>query len=367
MGWVLIEVIYFGCAFFFPLRMPPVSGLLNRAIQALLLVFSIWIWKKDPNKSNKFIFLNFSLLFLSYSWFCVQDFVGVTIFHDWKYSAHVSFVYGVVLCSMFSSLTIVHIVIDSMFRHLRTIQKYAISIGVTIFFICLYYHPFLRDPLYLYSTEDIKQWKTLSAQASPQHHLSSAVDLAGKVRLQSWRDGHPVGDLYPDENLKRIEYLLPYLEGDNWRALLQKPLYVMNIYMNIMFIVFILLFFGYQYKKDPPQGAYIDKIMFLLLLFSSMEILHYWGFVRTIEYNLWSELIDVGQYITIAIEILLVFFFALRLKFITSVQGEFYETELVANPQQVSRWRDWIDNLILSHFFNYKKFHGRLFQDPQGN
>ncbi len=62
-----------------------------------------------------------------------------------------------------------------------------------------------------------------------------------------------------------MEYLAPYLEGDNWMVLLAKPLYLGHISMNVLLIGFILLFFGYQYKKDPPQGAYIDKMMFLFL------------------------------------------------------------------------------------------------------
>jgi hypothetical protein len=63
---------------------------------------------------------------------------------------------------------------------------------------------------------------------------------------------------------------------------------------------------------------------------------------------------------------LMVLFFALRLRFISSVQGEYYEAELQANPATVTRWRDWVDNLVLSHFFNYKLFNGRLFQKTSG-
>ena len=93
-----------------------------------------------------------------------------------------------------------------------------------------------------------------------------------------------------------------------------------------------------------------------------MEILHNWGYIKSVEWNSLTELFSVGQYISIAIQLMMVLFFSLRLKFITSVQGEFYETELASNPQQVSRWRDWVDNLVLAQFFNFKLFNGRLFQ-----
>lgn len=102
--------------------------------------------------------------------------------------------------------------------------------------------------------------------------------------------------------------------------------------------------------------------MFLFLLVASMDAFHYWGFIKSVEWTAWNELFSAGQYITVFAEIMLILFFALRLRFITSVQGEFYETELATNPQQISRWRDWIDNFILSQFSNFKAFNGRLFQ-----
>ncbi|MBI4547497.1 MAG: hypothetical protein HY707_05945 [Ignavibacteriae bacterium] len=246
--------------------------------------------------------------------------------------------------------------------------------AIVLFFFAYYFHPFFSDPLYLYSTEDIKQWKTLITHVENSPHAEKilngempiAAELANEVRLQSWQGGSPIGDLYPEENIKRIEQLLPYLDtnSNSWRVLFLKPLFMSAIHMNVALIIFIVLFFGYQYKKDPPQGAYIDKIMFLFLLYCSMEIIHNWGFIKSIEWSSFAEMFGVGQYITVAIELLMVLFFSLRLQFITSVQGEFYETELATNPQHISRWRDWIDNLVLAQFSNYKLFNGRLFHDP---
>jgi hypothetical protein len=132
--------------------------------------------------------------------------------------------------------------------------------------------------------------------------------------------------------------------------------------MHVLLIICLLFAFGYQYTKDPPQGAYIDKIMFLLLLSSSLEILHNWGFIKNVEWGVVSDLFSVGQYVILIVDAAMVLFFALRLKFITSVQGGYYEAELDANPSAVTRWRDWVDNLVLAHFFDYKLFNGRLFQ-----
>ena len=362
--WIASQVIYWVAILLFPHRILFVSSLVNRGIQTALLILSFSIYKHEPNRKNKFIFLNFFLAFSIVITYYLYDFVGVSIFENSKYAAHYLNQYSTIVFQVLLALAIAYMVIDLLFRDLKVFQKYFFAGFITLFLASIYFYPFIKDPLYLYSTEDIKQWKTLDNDIGNATEIPTSIELASHIKLQSWQNGHPIGDLYPEENLKRIDYLIPYLEYDNWIILLFKPLYCNVIYMNIFNIFFILLFFGYQYKKDPPQGAYIDKIMFLLLLLSSMEILHNWGFIKSVEVTAWSELFNVSQYITVLIEMIMVLFFALRLKFITSPQGEFYETELATNPQQVSRWRDGVDNLILSHFFNLKIFNGRLFQNP---
>jgi hypothetical protein len=139
-----------------------------------------------------------------------------------------------------------------------------------------------------------------------------------------------------------------------------RPLNRANVLINTFTILFIILFFAYQYKKDPPQGAYIEKIMFLLLIFVSLESLHSWAYVRSVEWAMYMEFLVLGQYLSIGILALITMFFGLRLRFISSVQGEFYEQQLVSNPERISRWRDWVDNFVLSYIFNSQTLVGRL-------
>ena len=355
---------YIIASYFLPHVQAQFSSILNRSIQTLLLVISIGIYFKEPNRRNRFIFLNFACFFFVSLLSFGMDFIQVAFLREATYARFFFVQYLQIAYPVCFSFAVVYLVIDLWLNHLKVFQKYAITFGLTLLFSAYYFHPFFQDPLYLYSSEEIRQWKVLAKAVPESGEIPSTAELATKVRLQTWRDGKPTGDLYPEENFKRIETLLPYLEGNNVLILLFKPLYLDVVKMNAMFVIYILLFFGYQYKKDPPQGAYIDKIMFLLLLLASMEIIHNWGYMKSVEMSSWDELFGVGQYVTILIELLMVLFFSLRLKFITSVHGEFYETELAANPQQVSRWRDWVDNIVLAKFFNFKTFNGRLFQNP---
>ena len=338
------------------------SAYLNQAIQSLLFIISLFIVFKEPNKKNKFIFLNFAIYFALALGSFLYDFIDRDFFIQ-KYSRHLFYQYLTIAYMFFLAVAVAYTVFDSLFREFTVPKKYLLTIVVVLGFFIYCFHIYFTNPLYLYSTEDINQWRILSAHMDTQKGAAvSPVEIANTVNLKSWHDGVAVGELYPEENLRRIEILFPYLQGVNFMVLLVKPLYLSSIFIHVFVIGFILLYFGYQYKKDPPQGAYIEKIMFLFLLVASMDAFHYWGFIKSVEWTTWNELFSAGQYITVFAEVMLILFFGLRLRFITSVQGEFYETELATNPQQISRWRDWIDNLILRQFSNFKLFNGRLFQ-----
>jgi len=344
------------------------ADVFNRIIQSLLFVLALFIVLKEQNLRNKAIFVNFSIFFF----LCgilqmLQIFMGFIFFPSEQYAYVLFWQYFLIAYIFFLSIAIVYLVIDLLFREVKIYKKYIVTLSIVLTFFTLYFNPFFFDPFYLYNVEEIKQWKTIEEVIGSEEDIPTPAELASRITLQTWKDGQPIGDLFPSANLKQMEYLSPYLKGDNWMVLLTKPLYMGHIYMNVLLIGFILLFFGYQYKKDPPQGAYIDKMMFLFLIFCSMEVLHFWGSLKSVEWNSYIEISNIGQYITVFLELLLALFFGMRLKFITSAQGEFYEAELASNPQQISRWRDWIDDLVLSHFFNSKPLLGRFFQSTSEN
>jgi hypothetical protein len=132
--------------------------------------------------------------------------------------------------------------------------------------------------------------------------------------------------------------------------------------MDVFVLLFIFLYFGYQYAKDPPQGAYVDKIMYMFLLIAGLDILHQFAVIKSIEFGSYMELFSIGQYFTTVVWCLVLIFFYARLRFIKSVVGEFYETELQENPEKISRWIDGIDRYILNHFTSSKDFKTRLFE-----
>jgi hypothetical protein len=346
------------------------AGFLSYSIQALLFVISVYIVRHEPIRKNKFIFVNFAMLF-GFSFLAhIYPFVGTgeQFFSDQPFlkfflSQYVFF--GAYF--LFLAFAIVYLTIDVLFRDFHAFQKYVISFGIALMFFGFYYLPYFEDPKHLHHTADVLDYKSLAASyeewVNEVGEAPSPRTLAEITEMYSWKDGGKTGLLFPEEKLVRANALYAYLP-DNWRVLVFKPLYFDALRMSVASIGFILLFFGYLYMKDPPQGAYIEKIMFLFLVFCSLEVLHLWTAMKEVEWSASGSIWTVGLSVSNVVLALLAGAFSMRLRFITSVKGEFYEQELAVSPSAVTRWRDSLDNLVVEKFFNRKLILGRMFVQP---
>jgi hypothetical protein len=367
--WVAFVAIYGIALLTLPHRDHPFSLFLVTAFQVLLAIISFAIVRHEPILKNKFLFANFGVFFSIALFASVGRFVGRdgVLFTGVNRSAHYFDQYvGYGAYGFFLAFAIVYLAVDTLFRDFRSIQKYVLTLAIVGTFFATYFNGFLVNPDYAYETQDIRDWKDLDTarvqfQSAHPDVEPSPEDLAGMRQLHVYRNGVEVATLNDEARLARTQELAPYLAGENYQILLWKPAYLYMIFMGVLTIGFILLYFGYQYMKDPPQGAYIEKMMFLFLLSTSMEILHHASNLKSLEWSTFAEIMTAGQYATSLVLFLFVVFFALRLRFIMSVKGEFYETELDARPAGITRWRDSLDTLIVESFFNRKIVHGRLF------
>lgn len=341
------------------------SSLASLALQLLLFLLSISIVRKEPTRKNRLIFLNFALFFSTSVLFHLYNFLGKGLFPDVTL-IRLYFTQYVSLGGYFLLLAfaVVYLTIDLLFREHKALPKYIVTLILVAGPFGYYYAPFFADARHMYQTENALDWRQLSAKFSElkdnQGEAPTPRELADNVEMSLWKDGVAVGTLHKEEKERRVSELYPYLLGSSYVILLLEPLYKNVLFMNVICVLFILLFFGYQYKKDPPQGAYIEKIMFLLFLFCGLEILHAWSFIKSLEWQTFYEMTSIGQYVSAAILGFMALFFALRLKFITSISGEFYEQELVTSPTAVTRWRDWLDELVIAHFLDKKALRGRM-------
>jgi hypothetical protein len=342
-------------------------GFLSNALQFILLILSLYLVKYESVKKTKLIFVNFAALFGMAFLFYLYNFVGTMLFTQEPMARHYYFQYvSHALYFFLLAFSICYVTLDVLFRDFRVLQKYLLTFAIVGGFFAYYYHPYFSDPRYLYTTDEIAEWKELDkANSTLQSQSGIAPTFADLSAYLSHVDGSVLARLDEGARHQRVEALYRYLDGSNYKNLLFKPLYLNSIYMCVLAVGLILLFFGYQYKKDPPQGAYIEKMMFFFLMFCTLEVFHAWSFIKTIEWDASLQIIEIGQFLSAFVLAIIALFFALRLRFITSVYGEFYEHEIVERPSSITRWRDSLDNLVIAHFFKRNELVGRMLVDPK--
>lgn len=369
--WVAFLALFAGALWLLPHKEVAPPSFLNIALQSLLFLFAVAVTRHEANAKNKYVFANFAVLFALSFVAALSSFVGPgrLLFSGEEYAQHYFVNYYSGAYALLLALAVVYLAIDALFREFRTPAKYAIALGIVGSFFVIHFNGYLTDPRYAYSTQDVRDWKDMitvaEAESTKTGTMPSAEELAGMMEMYVYHKGERVATLHPDARAKRIAEMYPYLHADNIIILTDKPRNYYIIYMSVLTIGFVLLFFGYQYMKDPPQGAYIEKMMFLFLLVASMEILHAWSGIKAIEWISFYAILDAGQYASVGVLVLIALFFALRLRFIMSAKGEFYELELAQRPAGVTRWRDTLDNIVVDSFFNRKRIVGRLFVAPR--
>ncbi len=348
-----------------PNEEPTAIALVIQALFFLGGLICLGIAFKEPIRANKPIFVNFAAFFFLSVIAFLYNFAGYAFLIDEPLLKFYVYQYHTLAHFFLLSFSVVYVVVDSLFSDFRTHRKYYITLLIVGVTFSYYYHPVLQNPKYLAHTEDWTDYnaveKSLFQLKGNGNASPTSSEIAAITDLGAWKDGERIGTLYLEEKIRRTDELLQYLKGQNAATLFYRPLYLSNIYMNVLCVVFVFLFFGYQYRNDPPQGAYIEKIIFLFLPYCSLEILHHFAYIKSIEFEALLDVQQVGGYLTLANLALLLLFFGLRLRFITSVKGEFYERELVSDAEHISRWRDAFDNLVVRHFLNPKAIHGRLF------
>jgi hypothetical protein len=340
------------------------------ALETLSFLITVAIARRETSAKNKVIFLNFSLVFGTAFLGMIGSFITSPLFPDErvaKYLYDQFTAYGAYV--FFLTFSIGYLTIDVLFRDFKIAAKYAVTLAIVGGLFVLYFHPFIADPMHCYHTQDIRDWKTVDSMNSvfvKQHgYQPSAEELAGTTQLYVYEGNDTVAVLQPEARVRRVTQLLPYLVGDNFGPLATKPIMLYVIQMSVAGIIFTLLFFGYLYMKDPPQGAYIEKIMFLWLVFCSMEVLHGWGAINAVEWKTLSDIFSTGQYASNVALLFIAVYLSLRLRFISSIKGEFYEQELSTRPTGITRWRDTLDNMVVESFFNRQTLMGRLFAVPE--
>ncbi|MBI4418845.1 MAG: hypothetical protein HY563_08705 [Ignavibacteriales bacterium] len=233
-----------------------------------------------------------------------------------------------------------------------------------VVFLLAGFHPILQNPRYLYTTPDVtdfrivdRAWVELFRESGSE---PSAEAVAERIGLSRWDGLKRVGELTHKEKTMRVMELEPYLFGDNYHLLIFKPLNAAWSTASLAGSVVLLGFILFWFIGESPRGVYFDRITILLLCFSVFEAFHFSVYAELKEHTAYLRYFNIGAFLSLFTVVGLIVLFLLRLRFVLSLEGQYYESRLNGDSIRISRWRDSMDDYIIRRFFNANPYKNRF-------
>lgn len=336
-----------------------------RALHILLGVVAFFVYRAEIRKESRYVFLNFSIFFLcSGISFSVCGLLGYLIEWGDQWIPFFLNEYAHILYQSLLIFTVVYLVIDFALHRGTVLQKYLFASAIALLTSWYCFSPYFVDPKYPYSTADIQDYRAIRSAIEQlentgmprptSHEIAGAVHLSAARRLA-------LANQPPQLGLEaRVSEILPYLEGDGYVVLIYRTLWWHCLAIALVCIVLIVFSIANQYFTDPPRSAYFEKVVWCLLLYCCFEALHNFAFTKVTSWEMYIQVQSLGWYATMAIMLLFLLLFVVRLGFLSSIEGRYYENRLMTDPSRVTRWRDAFDNWVLHQFMNSAELEQRF-------
>ena len=313
------------------------------------------LFLSDENRRTGLIFLNWAIFFstIPISFLIFLFFESALLawdpFADVYRHQYEAAVYFLLLptSTIYAALAVI-------LRDSSTLKVYLLSVAVVGAMWLPQFMPYFENARYLYTTPDIIDYKSLAAgidklkKAGTQKPSPREIVDNSSLYSSSALEDRP--ETYKDDMESRVYRLLPFLEGDNYIPLVYRPLNLSGVYMSSLSVVAIMLYLVYGYRYDPPIPAYHDKVMLLMLLYSICEAFHSYFNLDIATKDTLFAINELGQLVSAAIMFFVVWIFYLRLQFLASVEGRYYESAIRRDQLGITRWRDMIDDWVIRKF-----------------
>jgi hypothetical protein len=341
------------------------SAFLLSASSSLLGIVSYFVQASERSKGAKLAFMNFSLFFL---WSGVSlptyQLAKRALFMSDVWSDLYYYQYHWILFFLIFSFCVVYLVVDLIVGNHSTHAKYFATLAVVAAVWINVFYPFLSDSNYLYGTADVRNFVAVRERIdilSKNGKVNpTAEEIAASAQLMVWKGIDQKDGVVGIGTEEYVAELQRYIPGDNYRMLFFRPLFASCAKMSLLSVFCILFYIAYQYTNDSPQGAYLEKIVWCLLPLCAFETLHTFAFTRVTTTEAYSNIAEIGQYLSLFILWMLLLLFGLRLRFVQTVEGKYYERRLLSDPSRVTRWRDSVDNWVLKQFMNSRELDRRF-------
>ena len=343
------------------------SALVIVAASALIALLSAEVFKSNGRTRSNPIFLNLVIFFGFNSiqwpiWTLMSPILEGKNAYWIVY--YLQYYLGLYFLLMLFSTS--YILAGSTMRSLSTIKKYLLVCLVSLAPCLFVFGPCIVNPLYLYTTVDVADFKIVRSAVHSLDTCSTASsirhDLASSIKLTEEDNPNTEKRLSETDKNERVAELLQYVKGDDYALLVYRPLYKGGQLMSVLSLICLILSSGSRYLNDPPEPAFTEKIEMSLMLYCIFEVLHWSVLSRTHSYEDSDYFLQLGQYFSAGAMTLLSISLYSRLRFLLSVEGRYYAHMIGKDATRITRWRDGFDDLVLKHFFFTNRLSRRFLQ-----
>jgi hypothetical protein len=316
----------------------------NLLLQVLLAVMGLYI-ARDSTTPQRFVFLNFSIFFLYSIPLAVSSFAGLAFWSGSNYGPTYYHLFankaGLGLVRFF---VVFFGLLDFWKPALKVRWKYVTSIAASVVLVLIVFSPYVFEPATMEDHPDYVDYGRLQTAAK-----DSRADQLTERYMQIAAGAGTL--MTKDEAAARVADLSPYLANRGATQLFWQPADRRLNTINTICFLLMLTFFAVFYRRTKPSGAYLDKTYLGMAVFILMEIVHTFGSIDSKGQAEFLAMYEIGQYFTIALLLYFVLIFDLKLNFVTSPAGRYYEHAIYTDPTKVMVFRDGIDRIIQFVFF----------------
>jgi hypothetical protein len=364
--WIVLSAVVFAGVFTDPEGAWKRVGRLSlRELHVLLCAITFLLYKTEIRKVSRYVFLNFSIFFF-YS--AISHAVCSTLQHwiKWKdeWTGFFFYEYSLILYFPLLMFSVGYLVIDLALDRSRVLHKYLFVLLVTVIASVSFFFPYITDRKFLYSTTDIQDYRAIRSAIEKLQKtgvpMPSSNEIATVVHFAISGGSTPANELPKLAREARVSAILPYMKGYDFQVLIYRPLWWDCFGMSLVCVIFLVFSIAHQFVADPPGGAYFEKVVWCFLLYCGFEVLHYYAYTEVISWEMFGQVELLGWYLSMCVMLIVLSLFIVRLRFIRSIEGQYYENRLIMDPSRITRWRDAFDNWVLRHFMRRNELEDRF-------
>jgi hypothetical protein len=338
---------------------------LIEASSALIGIVSYYLWKLEIRKGARWMFLNFAVFYGCNGLVTpIFEFVihSLGISGDWLEIFFIQYYY--LSYFLFLFICVFYVAVDEIASRRGVVKNYTVTLLVTGCVWGMLSYSFFINPKFLLTEPNYRDFNSVreamqSLQDSGKPNPSPQL-IAAEIDLRKSTHQPPLASMSKIEKQHRVEEILPYVPGKSGYLIFFAPLWIRCSIIGMLSVLLLVWSSARQYIVDSQNGAYVEKITWCLMLYCILEALHFYAYTQVKDHASFLRIDLAGSYLSLVVMWILGGLFALRLRFIQSVEGGYYERRLLESADGITRWRDELDNWLLRNFMNPNEFDRRF-------